>query len=183
LQIKAQNIAVKEIVNQYQNNYEEGVTGYNGKLNIRPAYQREFVYKDKQRDAVINTVMSGLPLSMIYWADNKDGTYGLLDGQQRTLSLCQYVNGDFAIDYKYFHNLTEEEKESILNYELMVYVCSGTDKEQLDWFTTINIAGEKLTNQELRNSIYTGAWLTDAKKAFSKTGCKAYEQGSNYLTD
>src|SRR5699024_6252236 len=97
-------------------------------------------------------------------------SYELLDGQQRTISICRYLSGDFSIDYQYFHNLTKEEQDKILQYPLMIYICEGTDKEKLDWFRTINIAGEQLTEQELRNAVYTGPWLTDAKKYFSKTG-------------
>lgn len=105
----------------------------------------------------------------------------MLDGQQRTISVCEYIAGNYAINYQYFHNLTEDEQEQILNYELMVYVCRGSEREKLDWFKVINIAGEKLTDQELRNAVYTGPWLMSAKKYFSKTGCPANVVGANYL--
>jgi len=98
----------------------------------------------------------------------------MLDGQQRTISIGEYVNGDFSLNDYFFHNLTKEEQDQILNYELMIYFCEGTDKERLDWFKTINIAGEKLTDQELRNAAYTDSWLSDAKLKFSKTSCAAY---------
>jgi hypothetical protein len=117
----------------------------------------------------------------MYWVKNKDDTYEVMDGQQRIISICEYVSGSFSLDFQYFHNLETEEQEQILNYELMVYFCEGTDKEKLDWFKTINIAGEKLTDQELRNAIYTGKWLTEAKKYFSKSGCPSYNIGSDYL--
>lgn len=110
----------------------------------------------------------------MYWMVRDDGGYEVLDGQQRTISLGQYVNGDFSLGDRYFHNLIKEEQDHILDYELMIYFCEGTDKERLDWFKTINIAGEKLTDQELRNAVYTGPWLSDAKLKFSKTGCAAY---------
>lgn len=181
MKIELKEISIKEVFAGYINNNEEGVVGYNGKLNIRPKYQREFVYKDKQRDEVIETVRKSFPLNVMYWVKNEDGTYEVLDGQQRTISVCEYVEGNYSINYQYFHNLEEDEKEQILNYKLMIYFCEGTDKEKLDWFKTINIAGEKLTDQELRNAIYTGTWLTDAKKHFSKTGCPAYGLGSDYL--
>ncbi|RXK03604.1 HNH endonuclease family protein [Halarcobacter bivalviorum] len=181
MEIELKPIRIKEVIKNYSNDDEEGVVGYNGKLNIRPKYQREFVYKDKQRDEVINTVTRDFPLNVMYWVENEDGTYEVLDGQQRTISICEYINSSFSLDYKYFHNLTDIEKEQILNYELMVYFCKGNDKEKLEWFKTINIAGEKLTDQELRNAIYTGTWLTDAKKYFSKTSCPAYQIGSDYL--
>lgn len=110
----------------------------------------------------------------MYWIENSAGNYELLDGQQRTLSICQYVNGDYSINDRYFHNLTKEEKDQILNYELMIYFCDGTDKERIKWFEVINTAGEKLTPQELLNAVYTGSWLSDAKLKFSKSGCAAY---------
>ncbi len=178
MKIDLRRIPVREVVKEYKDNAEEGVIGYGGKLDIRPKYQREFVYKDKQRDAVIDTVKNGFPLNVMYWVVREDGDYEVLDGQQRTISLAQYVNGDFSIDFNgrlaMFHNLTLEEQNQILDYELMIYFCEGTDKERLDWFRIINIAGEKLTDQELRNAVYTGPWLSDAKLKFSKTNCVAY---------
>ena len=143
------------------------MVGYGKLLNIRPAFQREFIYGEKQRNEVINTVVNGFPLNVMYWAKNENG-YELMDGQQRTLSVCQYVNGDFSFKDRFFHNLTSAEREKILNYKFMVYICEGTDKEKLDWFEVINIAGIELNQQELRNAIYTGPWLTDCKKRFSK---------------
>jgi len=117
----------------------------------------------------------------MYWVKNKDGTYEVMDGQQRTISFCEYVKGNFSLDYKYFHNLTKDEQEQILNYKLMIYFCEGKDKEKLDWFKIINIAGLKLTDQELRNAIYSGTWLSDAKRYFSKSGCPAYSIASDYM--
>ncbi len=181
MKIELHEILIRDVVTGYIDSDENGVVGYNGKLNIRPAYQREFVYKDKQRDAVIETVQKGFPLNVMYWVENEDGNFELLDGQQRTLSICQYFNGDFSLDSRAFHNLTETEKQQILDYPLMIYICKGNDKEKLDWFKIINIAGEKLTDQELRNAIYTGEWLTDAKRYFSKNSCAAYKIAHDYL--
>ena len=180
MEIKQYKIPIRKVYEGYKNNLEEGVLGYGGKLNIRPPYQREFVYKDKQRDEVINTVRKSFPLNVMYWVETNQG-YEVLDGQQRTISICEYIAGNYAINYQYFHNLTEEEQEQILNYDLMVYVCRGSEREKLDWFKIINIAGEKLTDQELRNAVYTGPWLMSAKKYFSKTGCPANVLGANYL--
>lgn len=182
MKIELKEITIREVANGYFNDNEEGVVGFGGQLNIRPKYQREFVYKDKQRDSVIETVQKIFPLNVMYWVKNEDGTYEVLDGQQRTISICEYVTGSFSLNSMYFHNLTDVEQNQILDYKLMVYFCEGNDKEKLDWFKTINIAGEKLTNQELRNAIYTGTWLTEAKKYFSKTGCPAYSIGSDFLT-
>jgi hypothetical protein len=182
MKIQLKEITIKEVAKGYKNSDEEGVVGYGGKLNIRPKYQREFVYKDKQRDAVIETIKKDFPLNVMYWVKNEEGNFEVMDGQQRTVSFCEFIEGKFSLDNLYFHNLTDTDKEQILNYKLMIYFCEGTDKEKLDWFKIINIAGEKLTDQELRNAIYTGPWLTDAKRYFSKTGCAAHGMGSDYLS-
>jgi Protein of unknown function DUF262/HNH endonuclease len=181
MNIELKEITIKELSDGFQDNSENGVVGFGGKLDIRPPYQREFIYKDKQRDAVINTITKNFPLNVMYWAFREDGTFEVIDGQQRTISICQYVDGEFAYQNRYFHNLKADEKEQILNYKLMVYVCSGTESEKLEWFETINIAGEKLTAQELRNAVYTGSWVSDAKRYFSKSGCVAYNIGGDYL--
>ena len=181
MKIELKEISIREVVSGYINNNEEGVVGFCGQLNIRPKYQREFVYKDKQRDSVIETVRKNFPLNVMYWVKNEDGTFEVLDGQQRTISICEYVAGNFSLNFQYFHNLEDVEKEQILDYKLMVYFCEWNDREKLDWFKTINIAGEKLTDQELRNAIYTGTWLTDSKRYFSKSGCPAYGIGNDYL--
>lgn len=182
MEIRLLDLTIKDVITGYEDNQEEGVFGFNKKLNIRPKYQREFIYKDKQRDDVIRTIQRGFPLNVMYWAENEDGSFELLDGQQRTISFCSYVNGDFTIEERAFHNLTSTEKASILDYKLLIYLCKGTDKEKLDWFKIINIAGEELSPQELRNAVYTGDWLTDAKKKFSKNNCPAYIKGKEYLS-
>ena len=181
MNIELKELTIKELADGYQDNSENGVVAFAGKLDIRPPYQREFIYKDKQRDAVIKKKKKNFPLNVMYWAVREDGTFEVIDGQQRTISICQYVEGEFAYQNRYFHNLKADEKEQILNYKLMVYVCSGTESEKLEWFETINIAGEKLTPQELRNAVFTGSWVSDAKRYFSKTGCVAFNIGSDYL--
>ncbi|MBP7552488.1 MAG: DUF262 domain-containing protein [Spirochaetes bacterium] len=182
MNIELKEITVGELTSGYQDNEENGVVGFGGKLDIRPKYQREFIYKDKQRDAVIDTITKNYPLNVMYWAVREDDGFEVIDGQQRTISVCQYVEGDFSFNGRYFHNLQKDEQEQILNYKLMIYLCSGTDSEKLEWFKTINIAGEKLTDQELRNAVYAGSWVSDAKRYFSKNGCAAYGIGSDYLT-
>lgn len=175
MKIELHTIPVRDVIDSYEERAnEEGVVAYGGKLDVRPKYQREFVYKDKQRDSVIETIKNGFPLNVMYWVKTDVGNFEVLDGQQRTISVGQYVNGDFSLNDRFFHNLTDEEQNQILDYELMIYFCEGTDKERLDWFRIINIAGEKLTDQELRNAVYTGPWLSDAKLKFSKTNCAAY---------
>ncbi len=182
MKIELHEITIREVTKGFKDSAENGVVGYDGKLNIRPAFQREFVYSGKQRDEVINTVKQGFPLNVMYWVKSDNGNYELLDGQQRTISICQYVNGDFSLNSKYFHNLTQTEKDQILDYKLMIYICEGNDKEKLDWFKIINIAGEELTAQELRNAIYTGPFISDAKRYFSKNGCVAYQIAGDYLS-
>lgn len=149
MNIELKEITVRELTDGYEGNEEGGVIGFGGKLDIRPPYQREFIYKDKQRDAVIDTITKDFPLNVMYWAVREDGNFEVIDGQQRTISIAQYVEGDFAFNNRYFHNLQTDEREQILNYKLMVYLCSGADSEKLEWFKTINIAGERLTDQEL----------------------------------
>lgn len=174
MKIELHRLTIREVLKDYSDKSEEGVTAFGGLLDIRPKYQREFVYKDKQRDAVIETIKKGFPLNVMYWMKRDTEGYEVLDGQQRTISIGQYVNGDYSINELFFHNLTKTQQEQILDYQLMIYFCEGTDQERLDWFQVINIAGEKLTDQEIRNAVYTGSWLSDAKLKFSKRQCAAY---------
>ena len=179
------HITVEDLVKNYQDDGDGGVVGYDGRLTIRPAFQREFVYKDEQRDAVIETVMKGYPLNVMYWSKTGPDIYEVLDGQQRTISVAQYVVGDFPIKVngndKFFHNLTETEQRQILGYELTIYVCDGTEEEKLEWFKVINIAGEVLTDQELLNATYTGPWLANAKTYFSRRNCVAGQMADGYI--
>ena len=181
MQIEQRNVTVGEVAEGYFNDAEEGVTGYDDRLDIRPKYQREFVYNNAQRDEVIRTIMKGLPLNVMYWVKTSEGSYEVMDGQQRTIAFCEYIDGAFSVDDKYFYNLPSDQKKAILDYELFIYVCDGADSEKLDWFRIINIAGEKLTDQELRNAVYAGSWTSDAKRYFSKTGCAAQGLAGDYL--
>lgn len=188
MKIELKEITVRELAAGYRDNAEGGVIGYGGKLDIRPAYQREFIYKDRQRDAVIDTVYRGFPLNVMYWSVQGDGQYEVIDGQQRTISICQYVEGEFSVmlgnfsAVRAFHNLQEDEREKILAYKLTIYHCEGSDSEKLEWFKTINIAGERLTDQELRNAVYHGTWVSDAKRYFSRPNCPAFALGRDYLS-
>src|SRR5215469_307846 len=181
MKIDLKEITIKELTDGFVDSDEQGVVAFGGKLDIRPPYQREFIYKDKQRNAVINSVRQEFPLNTMYWAVRDDGSYEVIDGQQRTLSICQYVNGDFSINELAFHNLQDDQQQQILDYKVMVYFCSGKNSEKLDWFRTINIAGEEHTDQELLNATYAGPWTASAKQIFSKSNCAAYGLGSNYL--
>jgi len=169
MKIELKEITIRELAEDYGDNDEGGVVGFGGKLDIRPPYQREFIYGEKERNAVIDTVTKDFPLNVMYWAVREDGDFEIIDGQQRTISICQYVIGDFSVDGLAIHNLPKDKEEQILTYKLSVYLCSGLDSEKLEWFKTINIAGKVLTNQELRNAVYSGSWVSDAKRYFSKS--------------
>ena len=187
MEIQLTPIRIGDLFAGFSNSEEEGVFGYGGRLNIRPKYQREFVYSDKQQKAVIESIRKNFPLNVMYWVENEDGTYELLDGQQRTMSICEFLSGNLIVNWndtlKTGDNLTPDERAKFLDYKLMVYICrNGSDSEKLDWFRTINIAGEKLTEQEIRNAVYSGEWVTAAKRRFSKTQCVAYKLGSDYMS-
>lgn len=181
MKIELNHIEVRDLVEGYQDDGEKGVVGYGGKLDIRPPYQREYVYNAKQRDAVMDTLVKHFPLNVMYWVRKDDGLFEVLDGQQRTLSICKYVNSEYSIDYRFFHNLTEDEQEVILSYPLTVYICEGTESEKLEWFKTVNIAGVKLSDQELRNAVYAGPFVSDAKRYFSKTDGAAYNHADGFM--
>ena len=187
MKITLQEINVRDLAEGYFDDADGGVRGYGGLLDIRPPFQREFIYKAAQRDAVINTAFQGFPLNVMYWSVRDDGGFEIIDGQQRTISLCQYVEGIFSLQIgswdapRNFHNLQTSEQNKLLDYSLTIYHCSGADVEKLDWFKTINIAGEELTDQELRNTVYHGEWVTDAKRYFSRPNCAAHAIGSKYL--
>ncbi len=182
MKIELKDLRVGELVEGYHDDGEGGVVGYGGRLDIRPPYQREFIYKGKQREAVVTSILKGFPLNVMYWADRQDGTYEIIDGQQRTISIAQYVASDFSVEGRYFHNLPFDIQGHVLNYELMVYVCTGTHSDKLDWFRTVNIAGEKLYEQELRNAVFSGSWVADAKRYFSRSGGPASGLGGDYLS-
>lgn len=175
--IKQIEVTVGDIVDGYINNEEQGVRGYGGKLDIRPPYQREFIYNEKEQQAVITTVLHQYPLNVMYWVKRSadaECPYEVMDGQQRTLSLCEYVAGKFSYDFKNFFNQPEDIQQRILNYPLTIYVCEGEASEKLEWFKTINIAGKPLNEQEINNAVYAGPFVTDAKRHFSKSNCGAY---------
>ncbi len=175
--IKQIDVTIGEITKGYVNNEEHGVRGYNGLLDIRPPYQREFIYNDKEQDAVITTVLNGYPLNVMYWVKrNSDAEcpFEVMDGQQRTLSVCEYVAGKFSHDFKNFFNQPADVQKRILDYRLTVYVCEGEPSEKLEWFKTINIAGKPLNEQEINNAVYAGPFIADAKRHFSKSNCGAY---------
>ncbi len=182
--ISQMSVTVGEVCEGYVDNDELGVRGYGGRLDIRPPYQREFIYNEKEQEAVIRTVLRGYPLNVMYWvrrSDDAECPFEVMDGQQRTLSLCQYVAGNFSVDFKNFSNQPYDIRKRILNYELMVYVCEGEPSEKLEWFKTVNIAGKPLNEQEIRNAVYAGPFVSDAKRHFSKPNCGAYRLAKDFI--
>ena len=183
MEIKLHEISVREISDGYKNfgENENGVFGMGGKLDIRPPYQRNFIYNEIQRDEVIRTVKKNFPLNVMYWIIRDDGTFEVMDGQQRTISICDYVKGDFAVDGFYFQSLSKKIQREILDYKLTIYFCRGEEDEKLAWFRVVNIAGEKLLDQELLNAVYAGKFVNEARRYFSHRNCPAYRLAKNYL--
>lgn len=173
-------VPIRDLVAGYSNDEKTGqVLGYNGKLDIRPAYQREFVYDSKQQQAVMNSILNGFPLNTMYWVKRGDGTFEVLDGQQRTISICKFVKdksfsvlvpsvSEMPLGFGALEQNMPDLASRILDYELDVYICEGSDSEKLAWFKVINTAGFVLTTQELRNATFAGPWLSSAKAYFSK---------------
>lgn len=184
MDIVKEQIPIGNLVEGYVNNEEEGVFGLNGKLNIRPPYQREFVYPPDKRNLVIDTVIKGFPLNTMYWNVNGDGEYEVLDGQQRTISICEYVSNNFSYGEErplIFSRQPDDVQNLFLEYELDIYKCTGEESERIEWFQVINVAGETLTDQEIRNAVYAGPWTAEAKRYFSKTECAAYQLGNPFM--
>ena len=182
--IKQIEVTVGDIARGYINSEEQGVRGYGGQLDIRPPYQREFIYNEQEQQAVISTVLKGYPLNVMYWvrrSEDAECPYEVMDGQQRTLSLCEYVDGKFAYDFKNFFNQPADIQKLILDYPLTIYLCEGEPSEKLEWFKTINIAGKPLNEQEINNAVYAGPFVTDAKRHFSKSNCGAYRLGKDLV--
>ena len=197
MKINMMKLKVRDLVQGYcEDDSTSKVTAWNGNLDVRPEYQREYVYDDQKRDSVINTVLHGFPLNIMYFVDrgeNSSGArYEVLDGQQRIISICRFktvsaisvklpapTGGHNIVNYP---NLFDEQQEAFLDYELQVYVCEGTEKEKIEWFEVINIAGEKLEKQEIRNAVLHSQWLTDAKSAFSRRNGAVNKKYGKYYT-
>lgn len=186
MEIKKHDIKIKDIFKGFVDDGEDGIFAFDGKLTIRPPYQRNFVYDLKQQEAVIHTILKGFPLNTMYWVKTGCDAYEVLDGQQRTLSVMSFLNHKLQISLNgksyYNDSLPDDLYNMLMNYEFMVYICEGEESEKLEWFEIVNIAGEELTEQELRNSVYTGPWLSDAKRHFSKRTCPAKGLSDRYIT-
>lgn len=172
----------------FDKNEGKGLFGLDGQLIIQPEYQRNYIYGDGKRDvAVVESLLKGYPLGLIYFVKNKDGLYEVLDGQQRITSFARFVRKSwpFAIysngKPKYIDSLDEDERNKIVNATLTVYVCEGEPSEIQAWFETINIAGVPLVKQELRNAAYHGPFVTRAREVFSNTGNANMNRWQTYV--
>lgn len=194
MKTELKTFSIKDLCEGFEYNILEGkgLFGLNGKLTIQPEYQRNYIYADGKKDvAVIDSILKGYPLGLIYFnrVVDENGTekYEVLDGQQRITSIGRYVTNKFAVKQnnleQIFTGLSEDLQNKILNTELLVYICDGTESEIKQWFETINIVGVPLNAQELKNAIYSGPFVTKAKEVFSnnsnanKTKWEAYING------
>lgn len=181
--------SIENICNGFVYNQLEGkgLFGLSGKLTIQPEYQRNYIYADGNKDvAVIKSLLNGYPLGLIYFVKNKDGSLEVLDGQQRITSFGRYVTGKFAVKddngmEQYFGSIAEDKQQKILNTEILVYECEGTETEIKEWFRTINIAGIPLNKQELNNAVFSGPFVTLAKREFSNSQNANIHKWSAYL--
>lgn len=182
------DITIKELCNGFVYNELEGkgLFGLSGKLTIQPEYQRNYIYADGKKDvAVIESILKGYPLGLIYFNQTDEDRYEVLDGQQRITSIGRFLTKKFAImeDGKplYFDSLPIEQQEKILNTKMLIYICNGTEKEIKEWFKTINIAGIPLNEQELLNAVFSGEFVTLAKAEFSNSQNAQIQKWSAYI--
>lgn len=181
---------VQDICNGFVYNELEGkgLFGLGGKLTIQPEYQRNYIYADGKKDvAVIQSILHGYPLGLIYFNKISDDKYEVLDGQQRITSIGRYVTGKFAVKddngmEQHFSGLPQDKQDKILNTELLIYECQGTESEIKEWFKTINIAGVPLNEQELLNAVYSGPFVTLAKAEFSNSQNANVQMWSAYIS-
>lgn len=172
----------------YDKNENKGLFGLGGKLIIQPEYQRNYIYGDGKRDvAVIESLLKGYPLGLIYFVKNEDDMYEVLDGQQRITSFARFVtqSWQFAVERNgkpyYFSSLPEDEKKLITEAKLTIYVCEGKPSEIEEWFKTINIAGVPLVDQELRNASYHGPFVNMAREVFSNSNNANMNRWRTYI--
>ena len=183
------DITVEDICRGFvYNEYEgRGLFGLSGTLTIQPEYQRNYIYADGKRDvAVIDSLLKGYPLGLIYFTKVEENKYEVLDGQQRITSFGRFVTDKFAIKggngiEQYFGGMAADLKRKILDTKLTIYVCEGTESEIKEWFKTINIAGIPLNEQELSNAIYSGPFVTKAKEEFSNSQNANIQKWSAYI--
>ena len=184
------DITIKDICDGFVYNELEGrgLYGLSGKLTIQPEYQRNYIYADGKRDvAVIESILSGYPLGLIYFNQAGKDKYEVLDGQQRITSFGRFVTNKFAVKdqngmEQYFSGLDEDIQKKILEYPLTIYICEGEEKEIKSWFKTINIVGIPLNDQELLNAIYSGPFVTAAKEEFSNSQNANIQKWGAYIS-
>lgn len=170
----------------YNEHEGKGLFGLNGQLTIQPEYQRNYIYCDGKKDvAVVDSILKGYPIGLIYFNKTKDGRYEVLDGQQRITSFGRYATMKLAVKVngkeQYLDGLDEESRERFLNTKLTIYVCEGEEAEIKQWFKTINISGVPLNEQELLNAIYSGTFVTAAKEVFSNSRNSNIQKWSAYI--
>ena len=183
------DITVEDICKGFvYNEYEgKGLFGLSGKLVIQPEYQRNYIYADGKKDvAVIDSLLKGYPLGLLYFVKVGEDKYEILDGQQRVTSFGRYITSKFAIKdengmEQYFDGLSEDKKKKILDSQLTIYICEGEESEIKEWFKTINIVGVPLNNQELLNAIYSGPFVTKAREEFSNSNNANIQKWSAYI--
>lgn len=184
-EIRVEDICKGFTYNEYEG---KGLFGLSGKLTIQPEYQRNYIYADGKRDvAVIDSLLKGYPLGLIYFTKVADDKFEVLDGQQRITSFGRFVTGKFAIVdehgmQQYFSGLAQDKREKILNSKLTIYECEGTESEIKEWFKTINISGIPLNEQELSNAIHSGPFVTKAKEEFSNSQNANIQKWSAYVS-
>lgn len=184
------NITVKDICEGFVYNELEGkgLFGLSGKLTIQPEYQRNYIYADGKKDvAVIESILKGYPLGLIYFNKVNNDTLEVLDGQQRITSFGRYVTNKFAVKdengmEQYFSGIAADKQSKILGTPLLIYECEGTESEIKEWFKTINIAGVPLNSQELLNAVYSGPFVTLGKAEFSNSQNANIQKWSAYIS-
>ncbi len=184
------DITVKDICDGFIYNELEGkgLFGLSGKLTIQPEYQRNYIYADGKRDtAVLESILKGYPLGLIYFNKISDTNFEVLDGQQRITSFGRYVTNKFAIKdengmEQYFSGIAADKQAKILDAKLLIYECEGTESKIKEWFRTINIAGVPLNNQELLNAVYSGPFVTLGKEEFSNSQNANIQKWTAYIS-
>lgn len=184
------DITIKEVCDGFVYNELEGkgLFGLSGKLTIQPEYQRNYIYADGKKDvAVIDSVLKGYPIGVLYFNQVSKDTFEVLDGQQRITSIGRFITGKFAVKDKngheqYYDGMATSQREQIMNTKLLIYICEGDEPEIKDWFKTINIAGVPLTEQEILNAVYSGPFVTSAREEFSNSQNTNIQKWSAYIT-
>ncbi|MFZ2975097.1 MAG: DUF262 domain-containing protein [Candidatus Moraniibacteriota bacterium] len=186
------DITVKDVCEGFIYNELEGkgLFGLSGKLTIQPEYQRNYIYASdggKREMAVIESILKGYPIGLIYFNKVSEKNLEVLDGQQRITSLGRFVTDKFAIKdengmEQYFSGIAKDKQKKILETKLLIYKCEGTESEIKEWFRTINIAGVPLNNQELLNAVYSGPFVTLSKEEFSNSQNANIQKWSAYVS-